>query len=752
MPENLHLVTELAIILVAAGIFTIISKALKQPPILGYIIAGFLVGPHLGLFPQFGADSIKEWSELGIIFLLFGLGLEFSFKKLLKIGSSALITAGVTCLGMFLVGMTMARLIGWTSMEGVFLGGLLGMSSTTIIIKSYTDLNLKEKPYAPLIFGALVFEDLIAILLMVLLSALAVTGKFEGKEMLLGIVKLVFFLILWFLVGIYFIPLVLKKAGKYLTDEIMMLVGIGLCFLMVVLANLAGFSSALGAFVMGSILAETTEGQRIEKLTIQVKDLFGAIFFVSVGMMVDPAVIAQHWKIVLAVTIVAVSGILIFSTLGALLAGQGIDNAVHTGFSMAQIGEFSFILAGLGCSLGVMRDFIYPVVIAASVITTFTTPFMIKLGDPVSSWLYRKLPDKVLKFLNPSKSRHKDSKAEHNEWNRLLKRYFLRIMLYLVPAVAVLILCRTFLPEILGKVLPEGIGAGLRNWIRLVVSLAVMSPFVYGIAVSGSYVRKLSDDLLAKNPANRWPVMALVCLRAIIATFFIVSIIALSFNLEHWTILLLYLLGVALFFFLARTSASRISSLESTFMENFNRKDEMERRNAPVASKVKEIMGGYDVEIRTVRIGSDFEFTGKTLREMPFRKESGINIIKIVRGTHSILIPRGDERIYPGDDLLAVGTSAQLAEFKRIIDENTVRGQDVAEEKFAVEPVTLDADSPFVGSTLRELDMRRNGCMIVSVLGSDGSLSTNPSPDRRLESGDTVWIAGEQASVEWYLK
>ena len=748
MPENLRLVTELAIILIAAGLFTILSKAAKQPAILGYIVAGFLVGPHLGLFPQFSAEAIDEWSEIGIIFLMFGLGLDFSFKKLLKIGTNALITAGTTCIGMFIVGITLGSLLGWSTMEGIFLGGLMGMSSTTIIIKTYGEMNLMGKPYAPQIFGALVFEDLIAILLMVLLSAMAVTGEFEGKEMLMGILKLVFFLILWFLVGIYLIPLILKKAKKFLNDEILMIVSIGLCFTMVVLANLAGFSSALGAFVMGSILSETIEGKRIESLTGKIKDLFGAIFFVSVGMMVDPAVIAQYWPVIILIAASAVIGILLFSTFGTLLSGQGTNNSIHTGFTLAQLGEFSFILAGMGCSLGVMRGFIYPVIISASVVTIIATPFFIRLGDPVADWVDRKLPARVLAFLNPKPETGKNSKAEENEWKRLLKYYFLRIALYSVVTLAVAVACDTYLSPILNSIL--SLPPSVINWIDLIITLALISPFIFGMVVSGHTVRTSADKLLASNPSRRWPLLALICLRAILATSFVVTITVYHFRLVWWAVLILCVLAVLLFVFIAKKSASRITRLETTFLVNLNSKEESERKAAPVSTEINRKLSDYDITIRNFTISPEFRYIGKTLRDMPFRKDSGINIIKILRGSKSIIIPGGDETVYPGDVLLAVGAKTQLDRFAEMIAELSDI-QPSEDEEFTVEPLTIAETSHLCGKMLRQLDMRKNSCMIVSMIDKGGHHIANPSPELVLTAGDTVWIAGERSSVEWYL-
>ncbi len=748
MPENLHLVTELAIILIAAGVFTLISKALKQPLILGYIVAGFLVGPKLGIIPQFGSESISEWSEIGIVFLLFGLGLEFSFKNLLKIGSSALITAGVSCIGMFIVGTLTARVMGWGTMEGVFLGGMISMSSTTIIIKAYDEMKLKQKPYASLIFGALVFEDLIAILLMVLLSTLAVTGKFEGTQMLMGIFKLIFFLTLWFLVGIYVIPSVFRKTRKHLNDEIMLLVSIGLCFLMVVLANIAGFSSALGAFVMGSILAETVEVHRIERLTGRIKDLFGAIFFVSVGMMVDPAVIINHWQPILIITLVTIFGKMLCSTTGAILAGQGLNNAVHAGFTLAQLGEFSFIIAGLGCSFGVLRDFIYPVIIAVSVITTFTTPYMIKLGDPAAAFLQRILPKKILDRINPPENAvSASSKEEGNEWKKLLKGYALRMLLYGVISLAIVIGSNLYMFGLLKIVLPNMSDI----FIHVIVTLAtitVLIPFVMGLVTSSKSMDRSSELLLKQNESNKWPILSLILLKTLIATVLIANVIDHNFSMSWWTSLfLIVVLGA--FILLSRNSVHSFRSLEQRFMKNYNAKENMERMKAPVTSKVNEHLAEYNVGITPVTISSDFNFIGKTLREMPFGKNSGINILKIQRGSHSILVPSGDEVIYPGDRLLAVGNPEQLENFVNAIRENTSVDDNAGHEEFTVSAITLTAVSPLTGRSLRDSNMRSSGCSVVNVL-HDGKMLSNPSAEFVFSEGDTVWIAGEENSVSWY--
>lgn len=747
MSSELNLVTQLAIILISAGVFTVISKALKQPLILGYIVAGFIVGPHLGLFPQFSPESVHEWSELGIIFLLFGLGLEFNFKKLLNVGSAAMIAAGTICIGMFLTGSFIGSLMKWSTMECMFLGGMMSMSSTTIIIKAYDDLGIKNKPYANLVFGLLVVEDLLAVLMMVLFSTLAVSKQFSGVEMLASLAKLVIFLVLCFLVGIFVIPTIFKKASKYLSDEILLLISVGLCFLMVVLANAAGFSSALGAFLMGSILSSTIEGERIEHITGNIKNLFGAIFFVSVGMMVQPAVITEYWSTILIITVAAMLGIMIFSTSGVLFAGKGLDTAVHVGFSLPQLGEFSFIIAGLGCSLGVLRDFIYPVIISVSVITTFTTPYMIKAADPASKWLHKVLPEKMIeRFGRRAKANANMSAAENKTWKTFVKQYLLRLGIYSMIIIVLLIGMAEYFPVLADKVFPYITGTW-RTLMLVAAALVILSPFLYGLAVSRGTMRKTTDELIRKDPRSKFPLTVAVFFRILLAAWFALCAIMTFVDMSLW-LFLAVAVAIVIILFLARLYARSNSKLEARFFTNLKEKDEYTRKKAPVTSMMKEKLSGYDIHINAVTVSSDFSFAGQTLREMPFRHSSGINIVKIQRGSKSILVPRGDERILPGDILLAVGNTQQLEAFAKDMEEHS-KVEKAENEEFAVEKITLSPTSPLIGKSLKDTDMRASGCMVVSV-EREGDIYTNPDKNFTFQEGDEIWMAGLKSSIKWY--
>ncbi len=749
MSDELNLVRDLAVILISAGIFTIISKALKQPLILGYIIAGFLIGPHVKFFFNISsAEAVHQWSEIGLIFMMFGLGLEFSFKKLLKVGSGALVTAGTKFVGVFVIGFIVGQALSWTVMESIFLAGLMSMSSTAVVLKSYDDMGLKNKPYAGLVFGTLVVEDLIAILLMVLLSTMAVSNQFAGGELVGALTKLVFFIILVFVVGIYLIPTILKKARKYLNDEILLLVSIGLCFAMVSIASAAGFSSALGAFVMGSILAETMESEHIEHLVSPIKDLFGAIFFVSVGMMIAPEIILHNWFIILILAVLVILTHIVFSAAGILLTGNGFENSVHTGFSLAQLGEFGFIIASVGVSLGVMRDFIYPVIVAVSVITTFTTPYMIRLAGPAYSLLQKKLPEGALNRLNQMERTSNSSAAERSDWHKLLSAYFIRILLYSVILVALMIASRTLLEPLVGGLLPD-LSKFIQNLITVSITLAVMAPLLYGLAVNKGSADVYAKRLMKAKPSNSWPIMGLLLGRFFLAIAFVLVVISTHFDLAGWTALLLILGGVVFFLISRHRVRERSTSMESKFFDNLNAKETLARKNAPVTASIRAKMAGYDVHLDKVKVSADSSYIGMMLKEIPIRDESGANVIKITRGNHSILVPDGNEKVYPGDELLTVGTEEQLDALRKMFDASLVA---TTEDKleFNVEPVEVKGNSYLQGVSLKSLDIRKSNCMVISVLrGND--MIINPRADIIFEPGDVVWIAGDTASVD-YLK
>ena len=747
MNEELNLVRDLAVILISAGLFTIISRALKQPLVIGYIIAGFLIGPHVDFYVGISdAESVEEWSEIGIIFMMFGLGLEFSFKKFMKAGSGAIVTAGAKFIGVFIIGFLVGRALSWSIMECIFLGGLLSMSSTAVVLKSYEDMGLKGKPWAPVLFGTLVVEDLIAILLMVLLSTMAVSNQFAGGELVFNLLKLVFFLILWFVVGIYVIPTVLKKARRYINDEILLLVSIGLCFGMVTFAGAVGYSSALGAFVMGSILAETVESEHIERLVRPLKDIFGAVFFVSVGMMVSPSVIVDNLTTIILLSLIVMVTHIVFAGTGVILTGGGLKNATHVGFSLAQLGEFAFIIVGVGVSLGVMRDFIYPVIIAVSVLTTFTTPYMIKLAGPVHGFVVRRFPVFAARFGQDTSSEGR-SAVERSQWKELLSSYFVRILLYGVVLLAIGVASHVWLDGFVQRVMPH-YGERIQRIVAVAGTLLVMAPFLWGLAVSSGHTAECTREILQENPGNRWPLAGLVLLRAFLAIGIIMGVIATHFQLTLWGALLVLVLGILGLHF-ARKYLHTFSAIEKRFIDNLNEKENEVRRRTPVTSSIMDSMGGYDVHLESVSISADSALVGKPLKDIPIRSTTGVNVVKITRGSRYFVIPGGEVVLYPGDEVLVVGTSEQLKAWRRLVRESvpvsTSQDRDVS---FDVVPVTLAHDSFLTGKKLRSIKMREYRCMVISVMHG-GELITNPKPDYTFTAGDIVYLAGERDSLEW---
>lgn len=656
MTEEVNFVSDLAVILIAAGLCTIISRALKQPAILGYIIAGFIIGPEMGVFGISNTETVKLWSDIGIIFLMFGLGLEFSFKKLLKAGRASLATAGSKFLGVFVIGYMVGKALMWTTMESIFLAGLLSMSSTMVVVKSYGEMGLGKKSYAPAVFGTLVFEDLIAILLMVLLSTLAVSNKFSGGEMLLNLGKLLFFIILWFLLGIYLIPTILKKTGKYLNDEILLIVSLGLCFGMVALATRSGFSSALGAFMMGSILAETVESEHIDRLTSPIKDLFGAIFFVSVGMMLAPQTVVQYWWLILVLAVVVVLTHVLFASFGIILSGGGLNDALHTGFSLAQLGEFGFIIAGVGVSLGVMREFIYPVIIAVSVITIFTTPYTMKLAEPVYKWLRNVLPLSILQRIDHSGSGGRSSAAEKNEWHHLLKAYLTRIGLYGVLLIAILILGHNVLAPFMARILPD-MSDALRNLLCIIITLSVMSPFLYGMAVATGSMNEHSSKLIADKKSNIYPIFGMTLGRIFIALGFVLFAIEEYVNLKGWVVVVILAAGVVLFM-VARSYFKRYDRIERRFLSNLNEKENSPKADNP-AVEAPAPLPDPDLKIHSFTLNINSPILGKMLKDSGLREHDCI-LITVRREDNYISTPRADFVFQEGDTIWVTGSSEAL--------------------------------------------------------------------------------------------
>ena len=572
MAENLHFVSDLALILISAGIVTIIFKLLKQPLVLGYIVAGFLVGPNFYLFPTVMEQNVvSEWSEIGIIFLLFALGLEFSFKKLLKMGTTALIASFAEIVLMFSLGFVSGYLLHWTVMESIFLGGMLAMSSTTIIIKAFDDMGLKKFRFADLTMVILIIQDIVAILMMVLLSTAAGSQKFAGWDMIYCVIKLIFFLILWFVIGISVIPTFFRKAKKYINDETLLIISIGLCFGMVIFANAVGFSSALGAFVMGSILCETVEGEHIEKLIKGIKDLFGAIFFVSVGMMVEPKILVDYWGTILLLTIIVLIIKAFISSVSVLMAGEDMETSLKTGFSLAQIGEFAFIIASLGVSLGVMRSFIYPIIVAVAVITTFTTPYCIRAAEPVNRYLNRRLSPQLKNRLDSYCITGKTQRTSRG-WKIVIGTSLTRTIIFSVCTFAAIIASVKFLYPFTLKEFGELMSPKVLGILNCVALILFISPFLYGLTHHSAKTQDIYSSLWRYDNSSRIAIVGWTLFRIFLACFFVILSLSKYFIFTRWVILLITA-AIIIFVSFSQRILRRYIRIEDSFIHNLKAKE-----------------------------------------------------------------------------------------------------------------------------------------------------------------------------------
>ena len=699
MSEIPPLILDLALILVVAGIVTLVFKRLKQPLVLGYIVAGFLVSPHMPYtMSVVDHSSIHTWAEIGVIFLLFSLGLDFSFKKILKMGASPIIATCTIIFSMMMLGIIVGKAFGWGKMDCIFLGGMLAMSSTTIIYKAFDDMGLRQQQFAGLVMSVLILEDILAIVMMVMLAAIASGTGADGGQMLQSIVKIGFFLVLWFVVGIFAIPWFLRSVRKLVNNEVLLVVSLGLCCAMAVLSTQVGFSSAFGAFIMGSILAETIEAEKIIRLVEPVKNLFGAIFFVSVGMLVDPNILVEYALPIIAIVLTILLGQSIFGTIGFMLSGQTLKSAMRCGFSMAQIGEFSFIIASLGLSLGVISKFLYPVVVAVSVITTFLTPYMIRLSKPCYTTLEQRLPINWIKRLNRISVNQSTTATDQNLWKRLLIQMLRNTIIYSILSAAITAIMLTFFVPFMDKLL----GNQLHFWTDIIcglLTILLISPFLRAIVMKKNHSEEFKA-LWTDNRLNRLPLIFTILVRLLIALSFIFYICN---RLTQFSNALIICIGIALLvlMILSRSLKQRSIRLERMFIQNLRSRD----IEAQVLGKKKPLYEGHlldrDVHIAEIDVPDDSTWVGKTLGELQVGRRFGVHVSSILRGRRRINIPGGDTVLFPNDRIQVIGSDDQLANFNTIINKELHQDDpDIEKREMKLRQIIVNSNSPFIGKTL----------------------------------------------------
>lgn len=744
MAEIPNLIEDLALILVVAGIVTLVFKKLKQPLVLGYIVAGFLVSPHMPyIMSVVDKGDIHTWADIGVMFLLFSLGLDFSFKKILKMGMAPVIAALTIIFSMMTLGILVGHGFGWNRMDCIFLGGMLAMSSTTIIYKAFDDLGLRQQRFASLVMSVLILEDVLAIVMMVMLSAIASGNNPDGGEMLGSILKIGFFLVLWFVVGIFLIPLFFRKTRKLMNSETMVIVALGLCCLMAVLSTKVGFSSAFGAFVMGSIIAETVEADKIIKLVEPVKNLFGAIFFVSVGMLVEPKVLVDYAIPILVLVLTILLGQGIFGTAGFMLGGQSLNNAMRCGFSMAQIGEFAFIIASLGLSLGVIGKFLYPVVVAVSVITTFLTPYMIRFAEPCYNHIEKHLPKKWVRRMNHVGNAHQNSTEEENAWKVLLRKMLINTAIYGILSTAVVTLMLTFVLPLCRNMLSHWPG----NAVCGLLTVLMISPFLRSMVMKNVHSDEFRQ-LWTESLLNRLPLIFTMIVRVAIAAMFIFYIV--NYLTRFKEALMITIAGVALVaMVLSRRLKHRSIKLERLFIKNLRSREIAEQVNGERRPLFEGRLLDRDIHIGDFDIPEDSTWIGRTLKDLQFRNRFGVHVSSILRGSLRINIPNGRQIIFPGDRISVIGSDEQLKNFSQaIVNELIPEDPEIEKREMKLRKFILSDGTPFIGKTLAESGIRdRYGCMVVGVEEGQENL-TLVDPQRKFEKGDIIWLVGEEADLE----
>ena len=744
MAELPDLIKDLALILMVAGAVTLIFKKLRQPLVLGYIVAGFVVSPHMPYtMSVLDKADIQTWADIGVMFLLFSLGLDFSIKKILKVGMAPVIATITIIFSMISLGLAVGHGFGWSKMDCFFLGGMLAMSSTTIIYKAFDDFGLRQQRFAGLVMSVLILEDILAIVMMVTLSAVASGKDPDGGQMLGSILKIAFFLILWFVVGLSVIPTLLRKTRKLMTDETMVIVSLGLCCAMSWISTSVGFSSAFGAFVMGSILAETVEADKIIRLVEPVKNLFGAIFFVSVGMLVDPNVLLEYAAPIIALVFTILLGQGILGTIGFMLSGQSLKTAMRCSFSMTQIGEFAFIIASLGLSLGVISNFLYPVVVAVSVITTFLTPYVMRSADPCYNQIEKRLPKRWLRRFEHMEIAHQNTMQESSNWKTLIRKMTVSTLIYSILCIAVMTIMLTLLLPFVRRLLPHWWANGVCG----LITLSAMSPLLRSLIMKHNH----SDEFRALwvgNRLNRLPLIFTVLVRVGIAAgflFYLCNYLARFAN----AIVITLALVIIMLMVLSRRLKQRSIRLERLFVQNLRSREIEAQVHGRKRPQYERRLRERDIHISDFDVPEDSSWAGRSLQQLRFRDRFGVHVSSILRGLLRLNIPNGSAIIFPGDRLQVIGSDEQLQQFAQAMKAELIPEDDRIEEReMMLRKIILSPHCSFIGKTLKESGIRDDfNVMVVGVEEGQQNLDMI-LPSRKLEEGDIMWVVGEQKALD----
>lgn len=741
------MIQDLALILIVAATVTLLFKKLKQPLVLGYIVAGFLVSPHMPyIFSVMEKENIHEWADIGVMFLLFSLGLDFSFKKIVKMGAAPVIAAITIVSCMMMLGYSAGSIFSWSHIDSIFLGGMLAMSSTTIIYKAFDDLGLRQQRFASLVMSVLILEDILAIVMMVMLAAIASGGSPDSGEMIYAILKIAFFLILWFVVGIFAIPLLLRKVRSIMSAETLLTVSLGLCCLMAVISMKAGFSGAFGAFVMGSILAETIEAEKIERVIEPVKNLFGAIFFVSVGMLVDPQVLVEYALPIMVIVLTILLGQAIFGTIGFFLSGQSLQTAMRCGFSMAQIGEFAFIIASLGMSMGVIADFLYPIVVTVSVITTFLTPYMIRGAQPAYRLLERYLPKYIILNINNLMTRHNGAKKnkERNEesqrelWHRLLRAMAFNTIVYTILVAAITYLMLTFFLLFSRTIMPHWWANGVTG----VATVLLLSPFMRAIVMKKNHSEEWKQ-LWNLSALNRLPLISTIVARAAICLAFLFYIVNYLARFADAIVVCLAVIIITVTI-LSRSIKQRSIKLERMFKNNLRSREVMAQVKGEQMPEYATHLVERDLNLAEVTVPDDSRWAGKTLAELQLGKNYGIHVSSILRNGRRMNIPYGKEQIFSYDRLQVIGSDEQITKLCRALETEVYKDDTEYEDReMVLRQIVVTRNSPIIGKALRHSRLREDfGLLVVGIEQGQPNLTTI-DPDYVFQHGDTLWMVGE---------